>query len=90
MDKIAQVCFMFVCVACFTCTSVCELFSMSAKSQRPWGRGDQKGSHSRHIANKAKQEEIMDFSYLSLSRKLSNAPFKAHNHFKLKKTYFFQ
>jgi len=37
------------------------------------------GSHARHVAKEANQEEIMDVSYFSLSRKLLNIPFKAHN-----------
>ena len=41
MDRIAQVCFMFVCVACFTCTSIFDAFSLSAKCPWPegWGGG---------------------------------------------------
>ena len=57
MDRIAQVCFMFVCVACFTCTSIFDAFSLSAKLL--WlggGRGEgQQGSYSRYVANEAKQ-----------------------------------
>ena len=30
MDRIAQVCFMSLCVACFTCRSIFDAFSLSA------------------------------------------------------------
>ena len=52
MDIIAQVCFMFVCVACFTCTSIFDAFSLSAKRLWPGGgKGEgQQGSYSRYVA----------------------------------------
>ena len=42
-------------------------------------RGRQ-GRYSRHVANEVKPEEIMDLSYLSLSCKHSNVPYKVHHH----------
>ena len=50
MDRIAQVCFMFVSVACFTCTRIFDAFSLSDKRLWPGGGEGQQGSYSRYVA----------------------------------------